>query len=301
MRSLLCEFYVRLASPAQTYPALRIEEGKEKKDCCVSRTPSSAAAARLASAPTANADIRGSLARAARRHGAGGRVRASIIQQRLSTQHTVTHSPTMGPWHQAAHAPTYGLSNIQEHPAPGNQPRHVRAARTPGTPRRSAPDRHRRVEAAGRAQLSRSRAGQKARCWCCWCGAGLNNGFAAPNPTGRSPNGHNKGDCSVANARRRGRKGKGKGEAGHVDPNHCSWVASFRPPASACGKMPVFYFRKRKLRSISVHSSRRPGPRIDQHLAVPACPLLICRLPGPTNHNLLLLNVLLALVMVLQK
>jgi hypothetical protein len=191
MRSLLCEFYVRLASPAQTYPALRIEEGKEKKDCCVSRTPSSAAAARLASAPTANADIRGSLARAARRHGAGGRVRASIIQQRLSTQHTVTHSPTMGPWHQAAHAPTYGLSNIQEHPAPGNQPRHVRAARTPGTPRRSAPDRHRRVEAAGRAQLSRSRAGQKARCWCCWCGAGLNNGFAAPNPTGRSPNGHN--------------------------------------------------------------------------------------------------------------
>lgn len=114
-RSLLCQFYGWLAGPAQTCPALRGTNGERGCCVCVSITPSPAA--RLAPAPTANADIHGSLAcgppaRCGRtRNGYGHQ---PIIQQSLADHGTVLR---------------YGLSDTPEHPAPVNQPRHVRAAR----------------------------------------------------------------------------------------------------------------------------------------------------------------------------
>jgi hypothetical protein len=119
----------------------------------------------------------------ARRHGVGGRVRASIIQPRVggrppwcATGPRPTVSPTSRNTQRLATSRAMCERRFTSPHAPAVALQSPDVSRAPAEPERAQ-------AAVGYRGRWTSGGGQKARCG--WCGAGLNNGLAAPNPTGR--------------------------------------------------------------------------------------------------------------------
>ena len=151
---------------------------------------------------------------------------------RLSTQSLAHHTTTMLAQRSLRHP---GTPSSWQPAAPCASGADCRVPARP-PPRRSAPE-SRRVEGAAIAVAGAG--GPKGAA----AGAAQASIMASRRLTRPVDRPTDTGNCSVANARRRGpRKGKGKGEAGHVDPNHCSWVASFRPRGLRLWKDARFLF-----------------------------------------------------------
>lgn len=186
---------------------------------------------------------------------------------RLSTQSLAHHTTTMLAQRSLRHP---GTPSSWQPAAPCASGADCRVPARP-PPRRSAPE-SRRVEGAAIAVA----------------GAGGPKGAAAGaaqasimasrrHPTGRSPNGHRqllRRQRTTPRAAKGKGKGKGRGRTRRSQPLLVGRIIQ-APGAPLVERCPFF---------ISVHSSRRPGPRIDQHIL--PCPLLIClRIWPPAGAN----------------